>query len=57
MLLIININKPTYLIPRHVIDKKSMQKIKIFNVKWTLKNKNLRQSHHLKLLKINKHIY
>jgi hypothetical protein len=29
-----------------------MQKIKFFNVKWTLKNKNLQQSHHLKPLKI-----
>ncbi len=28
-----------------------MQKIKQFNVKWTLKDKNLQQSHHLKLLK------
>jgi hypothetical protein len=27
--------------------KKSLQKIKIFNVKWTLKDKNLQQSHHL----------
>jgi hypothetical protein len=31
-----------------------MQKIKFFNVKWILKNKNLRQSHHLKPLKIKK---
>jgi hypothetical protein len=32
-------------IPKHVIDKKnSMQHIKIFNVKWTLKDKNLQQS-------------
>jgi hypothetical protein len=29
-----------------------MQKIKISNVKWTLKNKNLWQSHNLKPLKI-----
>jgi hypothetical protein len=36
-------------IPKHVIDKKSMQKIKFFNVKWTFKDKNLQQSHHLKL--------
>jgi hypothetical protein len=33
-----------------------MQKIKIFNVKWILKDKNLHQSCHFKLLKI-KNIY
>jgi len=33
-----------------------MQKIKIFNVKWTLKDNNLQQSHYLKILKI-KNIY
>jgi hypothetical protein len=26
---------------KHVIDKKFMQKIKILNMKWTLKDKNL----------------
>jgi hypothetical protein len=31
-----------------------MQKIIISNVKWVLKDKNLQQSHHLKLLKIKK---
>jgi hypothetical protein len=31
-----------------------MQKINLKNVKWTFKNKNLRQSHHLKPLKIKK---
>jgi hypothetical protein len=36
-------------IPKHVIDKQMHAKIKFFNVKWTLKNKNLQQSHHLKL--------
>jgi hypothetical protein len=34
----------------------SMQKIKFFNVEWTLKNKHLQQLHHFKLLKI-KNIY
>ncbi len=29
-----------------------MQKIKIFNVKWTLKDKNLQQSCHFKKMKI-----
>jgi hypothetical protein len=33
-----------------------MQNIKFLNVKWIFKNKNLQQSHHLKLLKI-KNIY
>jgi hypothetical protein len=34
-----------------------MQKIKFFNVKWILKNKNLQWSCHLELLKIkNMHI-
>ncbi len=33
-----------------------MQKIKFFNVKWTIKEKKLQQSCHLKLLKI-KNIY
>jgi len=28
-----------------------MQKIKKFNVKWTLKDKNVQHSHHLELLK------
>jgi hypothetical protein len=32
--------------------KKFIKKIKIFNVKWIFKNKNLQQSRHLKLLKI-----
>ncbi len=32
-----------------------MQKIKFFNVNlWTFNDKNLQQSHHLKLLKIEK---
>jgi len=30
-----------------------MQKINIFNVKWTLKDKNLQQSHHLNISKLN----
>jgi hypothetical protein len=34
-----------------------MQKIKISNVKWTLKNKNLWQSHNLKPLKRERYIY
>jgi len=29
-----------------------MQKIKVFNVKWNLKDKNLQKSRHLKLFKI-----
>jgi hypothetical protein len=29
-----------------------MQKIKIFNVKWTLKDKNLQKSNHLKFKQI-----
>jgi hypothetical protein len=33
-----------------------MQKIKIFNVKWNFKDKNLQQSHHLKFLKILKYV-
>jgi len=38
--------------------KKSMQKIKFFNMKWIFKDKNLQQSHHLKLLKFKYiHIY
>jgi hypothetical protein len=42
---------------KHVIDnKKTMQKINFLNVKWNLKDKNLQQSHHLKILKI-KNIY
>ncbi len=32
-----------------------MQKIKILNVKWTFKDKLLQQSHHFKLLKIQKY--
>jgi len=28
-------------IPKHAIDKKFMQKILFFNVKWTFKDKNL----------------
>jgi hypothetical protein len=39
-------------IPKHVLIKKFMQKIKFFNVKWTLKNKNLQQSHQLKEFKL-----
>jgi hypothetical protein len=36
-------------IPKHVIDqKKFIQKIRFFNVKWIFKDKNLQQSHHLK---------
>jgi len=31
-----------------------MQKIKFFNVNWTLKDKNLQQLDHLKLLKFEK---
>jgi hypothetical protein len=49
MLLVININKPTYEYPKHVIDKKYMQNINFFNVQWYFKYKNLQQSHHLKL--------
>jgi hypothetical protein len=33
-----------------------MQKTKTFNVKWTLKDKNLQKSCHLKIIKI-KNIY
>jgi len=33
-----------------------MQKIQNLNVKWIFKDKNLQQSHHLKVLKI-KHIH
>jgi hypothetical protein len=41
-------------IPKHMIDKKkSMQKNKNLNVKWTLKDKKLQQSRHLKLLNVN----
>jgi hypothetical protein len=29
-----------------------MQNVKTFNVKWTLKDKNLQQSHHLKYFKL-----
>jgi hypothetical protein len=37
-------------IPKHVwLIKKSMQKIKSFNVKWTFKDKNLQQSSHLNI--------
>jgi hypothetical protein len=36
--------------------KKVMQKIENFNVKWILKDKNLQQSCHFKILKI-KYIY
>jgi hypothetical protein len=36
-------------IPKHVIDQKIHAKIKIFNVKWIFKDKNLQQSHQLKL--------
>jgi hypothetical protein len=39
-------------IPKHVIDKKSMQKNNFLNLKWSLKDKNVQQSPHLKLLKI-----
>jgi len=48
MLLVININKPTYEYSKHVIDKKYMQNINFFNVQWYFKYKNLQQSHHLK---------
>ncbi len=41
---------------KHMIDKKSMQKSKNLNVKWTLKDKNLQQPCHLNFLKI-KNIY
>jgi hypothetical protein len=45
-------------IPKHVIDKKkSMQKIKILNVKWTLKDKKITTIASFKLLKTkNMHI-
>jgi len=43
-------------ISKHVNDKKNIQKIKCFNVKWIFKDKNLQQSLHLKLLKIKKYI-
>jgi len=33
-----------------------MQKIKFFNVKWTLKDNNLQQSHYLKILKLKTYI-
>ncbi len=33
-----------------------MQKIRIFNVKWTFKDKNFQQAHHLKILNIKKYI-
>jgi hypothetical protein len=33
-----------------------MQNIKIFNVKWTFKDKNLQHSRHLKIKKIKKYI-
>jgi hypothetical protein len=37
-------------IPKHVIDKKIHANFIFFNVKWILKDKNLQQSHHLKLI-------
>jgi hypothetical protein len=36
---------------KHVIDQKIHAKCKTINAKWTLKDKNLQQSHHLKYLK------
>jgi hypothetical protein len=38
-------------IPKHVINKKIHAKDLKINMKWILKDKNLQQSHHLKLLK------
>jgi hypothetical protein len=35
-------------IPKHMIGKTIHAK-QIFNVKWTIKDKNLQQSHHLKI--------
>jgi hypothetical protein len=53
MFLIININKPTYeYLKTCDCSKKSLQKNNFLNVKWTLKDKNLQQSCHFKLLKI-----
>jgi hypothetical protein len=44
-------------IPKHVIDKKkSMQKIKKFNVKWTPKD-NIYNNHVIQILKKLKNIY
>jgi hypothetical protein len=56
MLLIINMNNPTMNISKYMIDKKIMQKKNFKNVKWNFRDKNLQQSHHLKLLKIKKYI-
>jgi hypothetical protein len=36
-------------IPKHVINKKIHAKDLKINMKWILKDKNLQQSHHLKL--------
>jgi hypothetical protein len=41
---------------KHVIDKKIHANIKILNLKWSFKDKNVQQLCHLKLLKI-KYIY
>jgi hypothetical protein len=43
-------------IPKHVIDKKSMQKIKKINVKWTLKDTIYNNHVILKNLKLKKYI-